>query len=206
MSKGAPLLITSAAPAGVKVILETSLLSRDEKVMGCTLSKAAGADFVKTSTGKIPVAATPESVATMALAVARPMPRAPPVTSATGRRRSAEASPLIAEVFLLNSRPMTWQKFAVLRDIPQGTRKHVVHAGHEYMLLHTKEGIYCIDHRCPHADGSVGDGMALGGFITCPLHKWRFDLCDGSHSHAGTRTLGVYQVRIDGEEVQVETL
>ncbi len=35
----------------VKVILETSLLSRDEKVMGCTLSKAAGADFVKTSTG-----------------------------------------------------------------------------------------------------------------------------------------------------------
>ncbi len=35
----------------VKVILETSLLSRDEKVMGCTLAKAAGADFVKTSTG-----------------------------------------------------------------------------------------------------------------------------------------------------------
>ncbi len=35
----------------VKVILETALLSRDEKVMGCTLSKAAGADFVKTSTG-----------------------------------------------------------------------------------------------------------------------------------------------------------
>ena len=35
----------------VKVILETALLTRDEKVMGCTLAKAAGADFVKTSTG-----------------------------------------------------------------------------------------------------------------------------------------------------------
>jgi len=35
----------------VKVILETSLLSRDEKIMGSSLAKAAGADFVKTSTG-----------------------------------------------------------------------------------------------------------------------------------------------------------
>jgi deoxyribose-phosphate aldolase len=35
----------------VKVILETALLTRDEKVMGCTLAKAAGADYVKTSTG-----------------------------------------------------------------------------------------------------------------------------------------------------------
>ena len=35
----------------VKVILETALLSRDEKVMGSSLAKAAGADFVKTSTG-----------------------------------------------------------------------------------------------------------------------------------------------------------
>lgn len=35
----------------VKVILETGLLTQDEKVIGCELSKKAGADFVKTSTG-----------------------------------------------------------------------------------------------------------------------------------------------------------
>ncbi|HNV69498.1 MAG TPA: deoxyribose-phosphate aldolase [Candidatus Ozemobacteraceae bacterium] len=35
----------------VKVILETSLLNEEEKIKGCELSKAAGADFVKTSTG-----------------------------------------------------------------------------------------------------------------------------------------------------------
>lgn len=35
----------------VKVILETCLLSRDEKVTACLLSKKAGAQFVKTSTG-----------------------------------------------------------------------------------------------------------------------------------------------------------
>ncbi len=35
----------------VKVILETALLNREEKIMASSLAKAAGADFVKTSTG-----------------------------------------------------------------------------------------------------------------------------------------------------------
>jgi deoxyribose-phosphate aldolase len=35
----------------VKVILETAMLTREEKIMACSLAKAAGADFVKTSTG-----------------------------------------------------------------------------------------------------------------------------------------------------------
>jgi len=34
-----------------KVIIEAALLTDDEKVAACTLAKAAGADFVKTSTG-----------------------------------------------------------------------------------------------------------------------------------------------------------
>jgi deoxyribose-phosphate aldolase len=35
----------------VKVIIETGLLTNDEKVLACRLVKGAGADFVKTSTG-----------------------------------------------------------------------------------------------------------------------------------------------------------
>ncbi len=35
----------------LKVILETALLSDEEKVLACQLARAAGADFVKTSTG-----------------------------------------------------------------------------------------------------------------------------------------------------------
>jgi deoxyribose-phosphate aldolase len=46
----------------VKVILETSLLVRDEKIMGATLAQAAGADFVKTSTGFAGGGATVEDI------------------------------------------------------------------------------------------------------------------------------------------------
>jgi deoxyribose-phosphate aldolase len=53
--------------AGVlsKVIIEAALLADDEKVTACTLAKAAGADFVKTSTGFGPGGATAADVALM---------------------------------------------------------------------------------------------------------------------------------------------
>src|SRR6476646_2053668 len=49
--------------AAVKVILETALLTDQEKVRGCRLAVAAGAAFVKTSTGFGPAGATVEDVA-----------------------------------------------------------------------------------------------------------------------------------------------
>ena len=57
----------------VKVILETALLSRDEKIMGSSLAKAAGADFVKTSTGFGPGGATAADVALMRRVVGEDM-------------------------------------------------------------------------------------------------------------------------------------
>jgi deoxyribose-phosphate aldolase len=50
------------AGALCKVILETAVLTREEKVRGSLLAKKAGADFVKTSTGFGPGGATAEDV------------------------------------------------------------------------------------------------------------------------------------------------
>jgi len=49
----------------VKVILETAMLTREEKIMGSSLAKAAGADYVKTSTGYGGGGATAEDVRLM---------------------------------------------------------------------------------------------------------------------------------------------
>jgi deoxyribose-phosphate aldolase len=53
------------AGATSKVIIEAALLTDDEKVTACTIAKAAGADFVKTSTGFGPGGATAADVALM---------------------------------------------------------------------------------------------------------------------------------------------
>jgi len=49
----------------LKVILETGLLTEAEKILACEISKKAGADFVKTSTGFAGSGATIEDIALM---------------------------------------------------------------------------------------------------------------------------------------------
>ncbi|GGK18479.1 deoxyribose-phosphate aldolase [Caldalkalibacillus thermarum] len=51
--------------AVVKVIIETALLTDEEKIIACQLSKRAGADFVKTSTGFLGGGATVADVELM---------------------------------------------------------------------------------------------------------------------------------------------
>ena len=53
----------------VKAILETALLTDEQKIAACGLAKEAGAEFVKTSTGFGPAGATAEDVALMRRAV-----------------------------------------------------------------------------------------------------------------------------------------
>jgi deoxyribose-phosphate aldolase len=59
--------------AAVKVILETALLTDAQKLTACDLSKSAGADFVKTSTGFGPGGATAKDVALMRARVGQSM-------------------------------------------------------------------------------------------------------------------------------------
>jgi len=60
-------VVAAAKPAGaiVKVIFETCYLTADQTAAACRLAEAAGADFVKTSTGFGSAGATPEAVAVM---------------------------------------------------------------------------------------------------------------------------------------------
>ena len=76
----------------VKVIIEAALLDDDEKVKACILARAAGADFVKTSTGFGPGGATTADVALMRRVVGPEMG----VKAAGGVRDLQSAKALIA--------------------------------------------------------------------------------------------------------------
>lgn len=61
--------VAAAAGATVKAILENAYLSDAEKVRGCRLAEAAGAAYVKTSTGYAPTSATLDDVRLMRASV-----------------------------------------------------------------------------------------------------------------------------------------
>jgi deoxyribose-phosphate aldolase len=76
----------------VKVILETSQLDTEQKIISCALSKAAGAAFVKTSTGFAGGGATAEDVALMRRIVGEDMG----VKASGGVRSTEDAQKMIA--------------------------------------------------------------------------------------------------------------
>lgn len=78
-------VVAAAQGRPVKVILETTMLTREEKIAGCALSKAANAAFVKTSTGFGGGGATAEDVALMRAVVGPDMG-----VKASGGVRSAD--------------------------------------------------------------------------------------------------------------------
>jgi deoxyribose-phosphate aldolase len=85
-------VVEAAKGRTVKVILETGALTRDEKVAACALAKAAGAAFVKTSTGFGPGGATAEDVALMRTIVGDDVG----VKASGGIRTAADAGRMIA--------------------------------------------------------------------------------------------------------------
>lgn len=78
-------VVQAAQGRTVKVILETALLTDEEKVIACVLSQNAGAGFVKTSTGFASGGASPQDVALMRRVVGESMG-----VKASGGVRSAE--------------------------------------------------------------------------------------------------------------------
>ena len=75
----------------LKVILETGLLTNEEKLLACELSEKAGADFVKTSTGFLGGVATVEDVAMMRRAVKIGVKASGGIRTASGAKAMIEA-------------------------------------------------------------------------------------------------------------------
>ncbi|MCL5260636.1 MAG: deoxyribose-phosphate aldolase [Gammaproteobacteria bacterium] len=84
-------VVAAGAPCPVKVILETSALNEDEKIAACVLAKAAGAAFVKTSTGFGGGGATVEDITLMRRIVGDDMS----VKASGGIRTRADAEKML---------------------------------------------------------------------------------------------------------------
>lgn len=84
-------VVRAANGRTVKVILETALLTLEEKILGCQISDTAGAHFVKTSTGFASGGATIEDVQLMR----RTVPSRMQVKASGGIRDAATAIAMI---------------------------------------------------------------------------------------------------------------
>src|SRR2546427_1258395 len=66
-------------------------------------------------------------------------------------------------------------------EIPPGTSKVVVVAGHIVALFNVGGSFYALSNTCLHRGGAVGGGELDGEVVTCPLHGWQDDVRSGGN-------------------------
>ena len=73
-----------------------------------------------------------------------------------------------------------FEPVAQLADLPAGAMLRVSRGDLDVVLVHSEGGICAIDDRCPHMAAPLSLGTLEGCVVGCPLHKGKFNLCDGN--------------------------
>jgi nitrite reductase/ring-hydroxylating ferredoxin subunit len=63
--------------------------------------------------------------------------------------------------------------------------------------------LFCVDDWCPHAGGSLAQGMIDDGFLVCPLHGFAYDVRTGRCEDDPT-PVAIFPIRERDGEVEVE--
>ena len=91
-------------------------------------------------------------------------------------------------------------------DIPAGEGRAFEVNEQMVAVFHKGDNEYhAIDDMCPHMGASLASGFfdSSDCTVTCPWHAWRFDTTDGTWCDNRRLKVDVYEVRIEGDEIQV---
>ena len=69
---------------------------------------------------------------------------------------------------------------AHIDDLAVGSMKMVRVDDHRLCLIRTSDGVFALDHACPHEGYGMTQGSLDGNLITCAWHNWKFRVDDGS--------------------------
>lgn len=64
---------------------------------------------------------------------------------------------------------------------------------------------WAIDDLCPHMGASLGAGEVHDGVVACPWHCWRFRVSDGCWVDNPKMRVDCFDVRVDGDAIQVRS-
>ncbi len=94
---------------------------------------------------------------------------------------------------------------AQIDDIPIGSMKMVRVDGHRLCLVRTSDGVFALDHACPHEGYGMTQGSLDGNLITCAWHNWKFRVDDGA-CLVGEEDIATHQATIDDDGTVMVTL
>ncbi len=92
----------------------------------------------------------------------------------------AQLMPIPDGLIAIGAATADFERLADLADLPVGSMLRVTRGDLDVLLVNTEGGICAIDDRCPHMSAPLSLGTLEGCVVACPLHKGKFNLCDGN--------------------------
>lgn len=88
-------------------------------------------------------------------------------------------------------------------EIPEGRGKPFTVGNREIALFFVGGRYYAMDDYCPHMGASLGTSGVYDETVVCSRHMWAFRLCDGRCVDVPTLKAETFEVRVEGDEIQV---
>ena len=95
-------------------------------------------------------------------------------------------------------------KIGAADELAPGTGKIFVVGDRKVAVFNIDGDFYAIDDRCPHRGASLGKGTRDGFVVSCPLHKWEFDLRTGQCVGQPGSELRRFEVFVGGDSLLLD--
>src|SRR5687767_9636348 len=92
---------------------------------------------------------------------------------------------------------------ARVSDFESGSMQQFEIEGGSVIIARADDKFYAFDSRCPHSYQPLIEGKLRGHSITCAYHSINFDLETGKVNFGSSAPLWLYDVRVEGDEVQL---
>ncbi len=96
---------------------------------------------------------------------------------------------------------MTEHIVAKSSEIANGTGQIFELEGKKIAVFNVDGNFVAIDNTCKHKGGSLGDGSLENKTVTCPLHRWQYDVTTGQCLNNPGVQVDSYTVKVEGDEI-----
>jgi nitrite reductase (NADH) small subunit len=95
-------------------------------------------------------------------------------------------------------------RVASLTDLPPGKAMTVDAKGASLALYNVGGRVYATANTCPHRGGPLGEGDLQGDVVTCPWHRFQFEVTSGACRTNPALSVACHRVEVKGQDILVQ--
>jgi nitrite reductase (NADH) small subunit len=96
-----------------------------------------------------------------------------------------------------------WHKLGKVEDFPSGSLRGMLIQRRRLCVGRAGTRYFALDDTCPHAGGSLCEGLLDADLVICPLHAYGFEVDSGRCRDDEACSVSSYDVRVEDGTVQI---